>query len=311
MAKFRKNHARTSKAKGLSYVKIILFVLILGVVLFYLSKVIPSINIEPAVGQGEEIQQVAVFDFSKDSILSTYAYLPIGSEGEIVHHKHYSLAYLEKYEQAEWVSYELTKESIRRPNVPRAKRFEDDPFVSTGSATYYDYRGSGFSRGHLAPAGDMAFDQEAMQESFFMSNMSPQLSSFNGGIWNELENLARDWAYKNEKVYIVSGPILNNVDKYIGKNKIAVPKSFYKIILDVESREQKAIAFLIPNEKSEKRLQEFAVSIDRLEELTGLDFFGKLLDLESQEKLESKFDLELWPFDEALYQKRVNNWNNR
>lgn len=309
MAKFRQNHERGSKSRGVSLIKIILFVAILLVVLFYLSKLMSNINFDETIATNKA-DQVAVFDFSKDSEKGEVSYYPGNSKGELVEHEHYSLSYVEEFEQAEWVAYRLTKESIRRPNVPRAKRFNDDPLVSTKSATYYDYKNSGYSRGHLAPAGDMAFDEKAMQESFYMSNMSPQLSSFNGGVWNELENHVRDWAYKNKELHVVTGPILDNISEYIGDSRIGVPKYYYKVLLDIEKPNVKAIGFVLPNEKSEKHMREYALSVDEVEALTGLNFFEMLLG-ESQEKIESTYDIADWPMDQKLYKQRIEHWNNR
>ncbi len=306
MATFRQNHQRASKAKSFSLIKIILFVAILAVILVYLGKLLGQINFEAL--ETTKMEQVAVFDFSKES--GEDSYFPSNSKGELVEHKHYALSYIEAYEQAEWVAYTLTKESLKKPNVPRAKRFNTDPLVTTKSADYYDYKGSGYSRGHLAPAGDMAFDQEAMQESFFMSNMSPQVIPFNGGIWNELENLVRDWAYKNKSLHVVTGPILTDIDEYIGDSKVGVPKAFYKVLLDIESPKSKAIGFVIPNETSDRPVSEYAQSVDEIEALTGLDFYGLLLG-DQQDEVESSFELSDWPFDEKLYRKRVEHWNNR
>jgi len=304
MAKFRQNHHRGSKERGVGFVKIILFVAILAIALYYLSSLLSNINLDLNSSESST-GEVAVFDFSSEGSL-----YPEGATGEFVEHTHYALNYNEKYEQASWVAYTLTKESLRRPNVPRAKRFEDDDSVSTKSATYYDYRGSGYSRGHLAPAGDMAFDKEAMQESFFMSNMSPQSIPFNGGVWNELENMVRDWAYKNESLYVVTGPILKDgITEYIGKSKVGVPRRFYKVLLDLEGNEKKAIGFILPNEKSDVHLREYAVTVDEVEAATGLDFFTFIGVDEST--LEREIDLKKWPFDEKLYQTRVNSWNNR
>jgi len=312
MAKFRQNHTRNGGLKGASIVKIILVIAVFVVILWFLGRTINSIPIVSEVDS--EMDKVAVFDFSKDSVesLPDQIYIPAGSNGEIIHHKYYSLSYVEEYEQSEWVAYPLTKELIRMPNVPRAKRFEDDLSVSTGSATYYDYRGSGYSRGHLAPAADMAHNREAMEASFLMSNMSPQISSFNGGIWNELENLVRDWAYKYEEVIVVTGPILDaNLKEFIGKNKVAVPDKFYKVILDMKGPETKAIGFILDNQKSVERLQSLAVTVDEVEKATGLDFYTYLLPSEEEEILESKVNVGKWKFDENLYRKRINVWNNR
>ncbi len=297
MAKFKQNHTKVGKG-GLSIVRVILLVAVFGVVFYFLTKLMNKIEFS----DGYVVQDQELVD-------SLY-YLPSQSKGELVHHKYYSLSYIEKYEQAEWVAYILTKKSIQEPNVPRAKRFEKDPLVSTQSAGYYDYKGSGYSRGHLAPAGDMAFNAEAMEESFFMSNMSPQVSSFNGGVWNELENLVRDWAYKNGRIVVVTGPIFSPNMKKI-KGKVAVPNAYYKVLLDFDTPEQKAIGFILPNEKSDKRIAKYAVSVDVIEESTGLNFFDNLLDEGKQAELEESFDISSWPMDEKLYNKRVNQWNNR
>ncbi len=236
--------------------------------------------------------------------------IPLNSKAEVVEHTYYILGYNERYEQAEWVSYRLTRDLLRIPNVPRAKRFEKDPDVSTGSADYYDYRGSGYSRGHLAPAGDMAQNELSMKESFLMSNMSPQKISFNGGIWRELEENVRDWTYRNDALYIVTGPILNDISQYIGKkNKVGVPKSYYKVILDNSGKEQKAIGFIIPNERSVRPIMDYAVTVNEVEALTGLDFFAFLLPDSIEERLESSFDPTLWKVNKQRYQTRVNNWN--
>ncbi|MEM9546764.1 MAG: DNA/RNA non-specific endonuclease [Bacteroidota bacterium] len=237
---------------------------------------------------------------------------PESTTGEVINHKHYTLSYHEEHEQAEWVAYKLTKDNLRKPRVKRAKKFSQDKSVSTLSAKHNDYSHSGYTRGHLAPAGDMAFSQEAMRESFYMSNMSPQLKEFNGGIWRELEETVRNWADDNDELYIVTGPIIkDNVEyKKIGYNEVSVPHQFFKIILDLKLPEQKAIAFLMPNEKSEKRISEYIVSIDELEALTGINFFAGFLPLELEEELEKKGNLKQWKFEEAKYRKRIEKWNN-
>jgi endonuclease G len=122
--------------------------------------------------------------------MDDYNWLPT-SKGNIVEHTFYSLSYIEKYEQAEWVAYNISDEQLKKPNVKRTDWFETDPKVITGSAKHSDYKGSGYTRGHLVPAGDMAFEELAMKETFFMSNMSPQIRSFNNGIWRELEEQSR------------------------------------------------------------------------------------------------------------------------
>lgn len=312
MVQLRRNHQKSSKAA--SIIKMILFLALLAIMLYVIFRLLTHVNIQKTHNKHDvsEDESVVTFDFTENDstdIPKAFRFIPSTINGELIHHKYYSLSYMEKYEQAEWVAYELTKESIRQPNVPREKRFQDDPSIKSGSATYYDYSGSGYSRGHLAPAGDMAFSYEAMEESFLMSNMSPQIALFNGGVWNELENMVRDWAFKNKKLYIVTGPIFSENMTRIGKSKVAVPTHFYKVLLDLENPEEKAIGFILPNALSDRRLSEYAVSIDEVEQRTGLNFYNYLLEEEKEAILESKFDLSLWPLDENLYQIRINNWN--
>ena len=122
------------------------------------------------------------FSYSQSTV--TFNYLPsYNSTDEIIHHTAYTLKYDEKYEQADWVAYKLTKDMLAHQKAKRTENFRPDPMVPTGSATPEDYKGSGYDRGHLCPAGDMIFDGTAMSETFYMSNMSPQRAGFNRGIW--------------------------------------------------------------------------------------------------------------------------------
>jgi endonuclease G len=236
--------------------------------------------------------------------------LPYTSQGDIYCHTYYCLSYVEKYEQAEWVAYPLSKSSLQKPNVPRTDYFDDDLSILTKSSTFYDYKSSGYTKGHLAPAADMAFSEEAMKECFLMSNMSPQLRAFNGGVWRELEEQTRDWAYNNNSVYIVTGPILDSSTSMTIKG-IGIPSAFYKIILDLEEPEVKAIAFVIPHEKSIRPLQDYAVSIAEVEKQTGIDFFPIILNDNQGAKIESTFDINKWKFSESRFNLRVTKWNNQ
>ena len=207
-----------------------------------------------------------------------FNYLPAyTSQGDIVKHTAYTLKYNEPYEQAEWVAYKLTATRVNAV-VKRTNVFRPDPMVKTGSAEPSDYKNSGYDRGHLAPAGDMAWSVTAMSESFYMSNMSPQMPGFNRGIWKKLETKVRDWAVENEEIYIVTGPILESNLPTIGKNKVAVPNYFYKVILDYKEPEFKEIGFVLPNQSSNQPLESYTVTIDSVEVLTGLDFFPSIPD---------------------------------
>jgi endonuclease G len=176
----------------------------------------------------------------------------------------------------------------------RTDNFREDPLVKTKSAIPDDYKKTNFDRGHLCPAGDMAWNEVTMSESFFMSNMSPQEPKFNRGIWKKLEGEVREWAKKNEEIYIVTAGVLTNIrPETIGENKVSIPNFYYKVILDVKKPDYKAIAFVLPNEGSKKELSEFAVSIDSVEKLTGINFFSSLPDA-IENNLEAQHDVTKW-----------------
>ena len=238
------------------------------------------------------IKRTLLFVFSFNTIfLFSQDYSP-KSSGEIITHNYYSLSYNEYHEQANWVHYKLRNALILGTAV-RKDNFRADYNVSTKSASPYDYKGTGYDRGHLAPAGDMKINSVAMSESFFMSNISPQNPSFNRGGWKKLESLVRMWG-RNKVSYITTAGVLNsnNFNK-IGGSQVSVPNLFYKIIY-IPS-DSKMIAFLMPNKKIEDSLRSYVVSVDKVEEITGIDFHYKLED-ELENKLESKSDVNDWDF---------------
>lgn len=242
---------------------------------------------------------IILLSISSASIFTQSLEIPAYT-GEITVKENYTLKYNEKFEQAEWVAYELTKNEVLG-NVERKDSFKTDPSIATGSATLDDYRGSGYDRGHLVPAADMKMNETSMSESFYMSNMSPQVPGFNRGIWAMLEEYVRTWAYDNGSVYIVTGPVLTKPSyPTIGTNKVAVPEYFYKVVLDYTGDERKAIGFILPNEKSTKPLSEYAVSVDTVEEFTGIDFYP-LLEDSIENEIESNFNITLWPLKQYKF----------
>ena len=227
---------------------------------------------------------------------------------QIIFHTGFALQYSEQHEQPLWVAYKLTPNMIDS-QLKRSNKFKEDPQVITQSATIEDYKYSGYDRGHLAPAGDMKGSYKMHSDSFYLSNVSPQLSEFNQGIWHNLEKWVRAQAHKYQTVYVATGPIftlskklkgsfiptelIKEASKFayynppIGENKVTVPFAFYKAII-VLGDNPKAIAFLIPQTASAKdSIFKYTLSIDQLEELTGIDFFYQI-PTELQESLEAK-----------------------
>lgn len=214
-------------------------------------------------------------------------------DDDVVEHKYYVLSYSEKQEQAIWVAYRLTRANLSNAKYKRKDNFRSDPGVKTKSASPTDYKGSGYDRGHLAPAADFTWSREGLDETFFMSNMSPQRPGFSRGIWKKLEGKVREWAKKEGKIFVVTGPIFKNKKESIGKNKVGIPSHYYKVLLDISGNDVKGIAFVLPNEKSDSQLSFFAMSIDDLEKVTGIDFFPLLPD-DLENDLESQFSFGDW-----------------
>jgi endonuclease G, mitochondrial len=229
---------------------------------------------------------------------SDFDYLP-SCDNQLVKHQYYALCYSEEHEQAAWVAYELTKSEVLS-NLERTDDFRSDPAVDSGSASLGDYKKSGYDRGHLAPAADFKFSPTAMSESFYLSNMSPQVAGFNRGIWKQLESLVRTWAVDNDQIYVVTGPIFARPLGSIGSNGVTVPGSYYKVILDHSQPDLKAIAFIMRNAAGQKGVRNFSTSIDQVEMVTGIDFFPQLED-SLENELEGSLDVSQWSFDVKSY----------
>jgi len=306
MAKLRRNYNKNSGVQSSGMItKVGVFSLILGALYFAFQKFTGG-EPQPADVVIEDIPDIEATDESD------IYYLPTTSMGEVVKHKYYAMSYVEKYEQPEWVSYELTKDRLYTKSVGRTNDFRPDSKVRTGSASLADYRGSGYDRGHLVPAGDMGFDFTAMSETFYMSNMSPQKRNFNGGIWRELEELTRSWTKKFKHLYVVTGPVLTEeMIGYIGNNQVAVPSYYYKVVLDLSEPELKGIGYIMPNEVSDRPIHEYATSIDKVEQITGINFFANLMEARLEEEIEKEFNTDLWFTDKKKYEKRVRQWNRR
>lgn len=229
------------------------------------------------------------------------------SDHEIRCFENYTICYRESYEQAEWSAYCLSAYQLVK-NAERTNDFRVDSMISTGSADLADYRKSGFDRGHLTPAADMSYDEKAMSDTFFMSNMTPQNPQFNRGIWKDLEAQVRIWVKEFGRAYVVSGPILNKAaDEYssIGNNKVAIPEYFYKVILvpvykdaadkasPDDANSVAAIGFVIPNQDCKDTFWNYSESIDKIEKLTNLDFYSLLPD-SLENKIEAQYNLGEW-----------------
>ena len=240
----------------------------------------------------EVTKAITVSTSDLDSESKDFSFAPTSTTNAIYEHKGYTFSYDETHEQSEWVAYLLDDGKWKYSNLERPL-FEQDPIVKTESAHWGNYKKSGYTKGHLCPAGDRKQTQELYKETFFTSNASPQLYDFNAGVWNRLENKVRYWAGKYDGIYVVTGGVLTEDLETIGKEDVSVPKYFYKVLLTKDKT--RMIAFLVPHEKSNKPLYEFVISVDELEQKTGIDFFPKLDD-DLENKLEASKYYKGWSF---------------
>lgn len=206
--------------------------------------------------------------------------------------KRYVTSYNKERRTPNWVAWTLTKSQtygkLRRDN----ERFEEDTDVPQPRATFQDYYNSRMDRGHMCPAGDNKWDQQAMTQSFLLTNICPQDHALNTNDWNDLEMQCRTWARQYGQVTIVCGPIFTGNTRTIGRNKVAVPSHFFKVVYR-ENPSPKAIAFIFQNNGKSQPWQQQACSVDHVEDITGIDFFCQLPD-QQETRLEAENDLKNW-----------------
>lgn len=210
---------------------------------------------------------------------------------QIIENTGYTVSYNKNWKIPNWVAYQLTAQETMG-EVPRSNNFFPDPQAGGVVTSTYDYRNSGYDRGHMAPAADMKWSQAAMNESFYLSNICPQNHNLNDGDWRVLEEKVRNWAKKYGHIYIACGPIVTENHHTIGYNEIAVPEKFFKVLLKETDGIYETIGFLFSNEAGHKPLSSYAVSVDSIEAITNIDFFCFLPD--SVCTWESTYSLQSW-----------------
>ncbi len=214
------------------------------------------------------------------------------SIGVILHRKAYKVSYNTAMRCPNWVAWHLTAEHIDG-NIARDHTYYEDEEVPQPRATNEDYRGSGWSRGHMCPAGDNKWDAEAMRESNLFTNICPQDRSLNSGLWNKIEQDCRRWTKKHGDLYIVCGPIfLNSEHGTIGENRIVVPEAFFKVILCLKDK-PKAIGFIVRNNAGKKKRDQYINTVDEVERITGIDFFPALQD-DIENEVEAYANIDDW-----------------
>ena len=195
----------------------------------------------------------------------------------ILHRTAYIVSYNTETKLPNWVAWNLSAEHTDG-TYHRLNNFYEDEEVPYPRATLEDYRGSGWSRGHMCPAGDNKWNEKAMFDTFALTNVCPQNANLNSGLWNSIEMDCRNWARKFGDIYIVCGPIyMNREHEYIGNNQIIVPEAFFKVVLCLNGS-PKGIGFIVRNTDGTRKRDLFYNTIDQVERITDIDFFPALAD---------------------------------
>ena len=218
-----------------------------------------------------------------------------GASDKVIDREGYALGYKAAWKTARWVTYRLTDDEVLTQVARRSDEFAPDPLI-VGGPQLEDYRGSGYDRGHLAPAADMKWSRQAMIECFYLSNMVPQDRGNNAGIWNEIENTVRGFACAEGSVFVVTGPITPDSPVLsVGRGRVAVPTELWKVVYD-ETPPEKMIGFVVPNRNVPGKPKDYACPVAEVERRTGLTFFPKLT---GKSSLKTSFDTSAWDWSKS------------
>jgi len=216
---------------------------------------------------------------------------------EVIVHAGHMLVYSEEHEVPKWTAHIATPDLITG-NLARIDSFLPDPLVKSGTAVTADYWNSGYDRGHMVPSADMRWNFEALKGTYYYSNVCPQLPEMNRGTWAEMEDWVRRYVnYSKRRVFILTGPVLRDglptLQKADRKNEVSIPEMVWKVIADLDGDRPQAIAFVMRNAAQANPPISYAVTVDSVETLTGLDFFPALED-GAEARIEAMRDPNAW-----------------
>lgn len=281
--------SRKKKSKSLSPLSVILIVVLVLAFIYVtrqdsVSKDIPK--------SSQDITQSEYSDAETRKLMLVNT--PQSTIGQLIDYPGFIVSFNKQHHQPNWVSWELTPDEVRTNVVgKRSDKFTSDPDID-GCPDLSDYRNSGYDRGHMAPAADMKWSEEATDACFRLTNMSPQANALNTNAWRVLEERCRTWAIRDSNIIIICGPVLTDrITRHIGKSKVSVPERYFKVILAPYAQPPRAIGFIMPNSKVNGGIQASAVSVDKVEQVTGFDFFSSLPD-DIENEIEAQCNFPQW-----------------
>lgn len=221
-----------------------------------------------------------------------------------INHRALKISYNMKHRIPNWVFYNLNRDNLMNSCAKRKDKFRGDPALSEAAlpkdliVNDAGYKNSGFDRGHMAPSGDFIWDQAINEETFFMTNMSPQTAELNQKTWNKLEERVRNWACGFGDLKVYTGPIIESDLKRLN-SCVSIPNKFFKVLLANRNKKLVGIAFVYDqNDRVGDPYKQRAMSIRKLEEMSGLNFFNDDYAQKVQDEFETQFDIKDWETSE-------------
>lgn len=240
-----------------------------------------------------EATEVSIPYEMPDSVVRICMPKPLeGISEQVIRKKNYIVSYNKDTKIPNWVAWHLTAEHVDG-TIRRFGGYVEDEEVPPPRATKEDYKNTEWTHGHMCPAADCKWDSTVMLESNLLTNICPQHSNLNTGLWNKIEQDCRRWTKKYGDVYIVCGPLLLNKEhELIGENRVVVPEAFFKVVICLHGT-PKGIGFMVRNNEGKKKRDQFINTIDEVERITGYNFFSSLPD-SIEDKIEAYANIEDW-----------------
>ena len=208
---------------------------------------------------------------------------------DIVVHLGYTASYNHTTLISEWVAWELTAEEAAGTKEGQYS-FSRDPSVSFPKASREDYSNSGWDKGHMAPRADMKWSTQALEESYYFTNVCPQDHEMNSQAWRKIEELTRRLARRYGTVWVVCGPVFNSDNhRHIGPACVHVPDAFYKALAINTGEGYHTVAFLVENSHQNGSPRRYAVSVDSVETVIGRNLFPLI-----PEEAEVSYNWNVW-----------------
>lgn len=264
-----------------------------------------SVSISPTAGAGRiamgkpdapvEPESIKALPARYDNAVNPKPLTAEGIKGELkMERTGYTVSYNPELRQPNYVAWTLTAVRTNGQNRRESQFYEDAQLPVAVRALLADYYNSGLSRGHMCPAADNKWSEQAMRESFLLSNVCPQSMSLNGGDWEKLESFCRSYVRRTgAKLHIICGPVFSSRPPKLRRKRLYEPDSFFKAIVCLDNGAERGIAFIYANGTQQHPMTHYACTIDDVERLTGLNLFHTL-PKNLQKRVKSQNNLASW-----------------